>query len=191
MTIETPRFLHGVRAGTAPDAPGAGRDRKRGALIALEILLAVGAAGGAVVMFTQGDAMFDGTVATKDLPFESWTVAALSLLVLVAVFPAVVATAAWNGAAWARNIGHLLVAVVLAGWIAVEVVVLGWISWLQPALLAYAAAIAVLGVRERAGRVGPDERGRIPMNRVDRVSLRSPADPAPERAADSPGGGSR
>lgn len=127
-------------------------DWPRTVLVVLELALAVGATAGTVGMLGNGDALFDGRVTSLDLPFHSWTIAGMTLLVLVAVVPFAVAIAAWRDQRWARAFGHLFVAVTLAGWIVVEVVVLGWISWLQPAFLVYAAVIGALGVVERSAR---------------------------------------
>lgn len=117
-------------------------------LVGMELVLAAGALGGAWLMFTEGDAAFDATVTAEQLPLHSWTIASAALVVIAAALPAAVALAAWLREPWAR-VGHFVVAGALVAWILIEVAVLGWISWLQPALLVYATAIAVVATRVR------------------------------------------
>ena len=143
--METPA-IGAAEQGSNQRGIRAGLRRSTLALISLEVLLAVGAIGGAYVMFEQGDGAFGGAITARDLPWQSWTVVAVSLVVLIAVVPMVVALAAWTDEPLARSFGHFLVAIILTGWIGLEVMIVGWISWLQPALLAYAAVIAVLAV---------------------------------------------
>lgn len=129
-----------------------GHDTATLVLIGLELFLAVGAIGGAYAMFTQGDAAFDGMVTSDQLPWHSWTIATMSLLIVNAALPTTVAIEAWFHQAWTRAFGHFLVAGALAGWILVQVAILGWISGLQPALLIYAAVIAGFAIRARRNK---------------------------------------
>ncbi len=112
------------------------------ALVGLEALLAVGALGGALGLLTGWT---DLGPSTAELPLASPVLAGTALGVLIGVLPVAVALGAAARRPWADG-GHLVVGVVLVGWIVVQVGFIGLVSWLQPLFAAYGLAIVALAV---------------------------------------------
>jgi hypothetical protein len=141
--------LHRQPSTTGPSRPSASRaDLLVRALVGMEVFLAAGAVLGAVGLVTGGIDLGD---ATQDLPFGSPVLAGVALAVLNGVLPAVVAVAGIQGRPWA-DVGHLVVGVVLVGWIVLQVGFIGLGSWLQVLYAAYGlliAALAVIALRRR------------------------------------------
>jgi hypothetical protein len=119
--------------------------RLRWWLIGLEVLLALGAFGGAYGLIS-GTMALEGS--SSDLPSNSPVFGGVALAVVNGVLPAVVAYGAARRARWAET-GHLVVGVVLMGWILVQIGFIGVVSWLQPALFAWGAVILALGQLRR------------------------------------------
>lgn len=119
------------------------------ALILLEILLAVGAFGGAAG-FLAGWSAFDELA--DQLPFGgSMLVAGVALGVVNGLLPAAVVYGALRRRRWARP-GHVVVGVVLVTWIVVQVVVLGPpVHPIQVTYLAYGVVVAWLGEQHLRG----------------------------------------
>ncbi len=78
------------------------------------------------------------------LPFSSWLVPGLLLLVANGLLPILVIAGSFLHRPWARR-GHLVVGMVLTAWIAVQVWMLGWISPLQPLMLGLGVVIFAFG----------------------------------------------
>jgi hypothetical protein len=114
-------------------------DGARFALVALEVLVAVGACGGGIALAANA---VDTSSYLAQLPFSSTSFAGVALAVLVAVPAAVAALGALLGRE--SRVAHLTAGAVLMGWIVVEVLYIGLISWLQPAMFAVGAAIVAL-----------------------------------------------
>jgi hypothetical protein len=114
-------------------------------LLWLEVLLALGAFGGAAGFWLLGeDLLSEGTA---NLPFASPVLAGLALALVNGVLPTVVVVGTLRQRAWAIR-GHLVVGLALVGWIVVQVAFLGWPPhWLQWAYLAYGAVITGLALR--------------------------------------------
>lgn len=110
----------------------------------LEVLLALGAYGGAVGLITGG---VDLRGAEADLPFGSMAFGGWMLLLVNGVLPTVVVVGALRRRPWAP-LGHLAVGVVLTGWIVVQVGFLGWPPhWLQVLYFLWGIAIVALALR--------------------------------------------
>jgi hypothetical protein len=123
------------------------------ALLWLEGLLAFGAYGGAIALVAG---WIDLAEATAKLPFDgSTTFAGLALGLLNGVLPTVVLVGALRRHPWA-GLGHLVVGVVLVGWIVVQVAVLGPpVAFIQVLYLVYGGVIVALALRlRRAERDG-------------------------------------
>lgn len=112
-----------------------------------ELLLAVGAVGGAIGLIVG---WIDLGTAVDDLPWQSPVLGGLALLVLNGLLPLVVVAGTWKRAGWAP-IGHVLVGVVLVGWIVVQVAFIGFGSWLQVAYAVLGVLIAAVGLWRLAG----------------------------------------
>ncbi len=137
---------------TTTEPAGGRRPRAERFLLWLEVLLAIGALGGAVGLVTGG---VDLGPATASLPFGSVVFAGLALGVVNCLLPVVVALAALRRAPWAVW-GHYLVGAALVGWIVVQVAVLGWPPhWLQITYFLY--GLVILGLATRLPLPAPGE----------------------------------
>ncbi len=116
------------------------------ALLWLEVLLALGAYGGAIGLLTGA---MDFGPATDDLPFGSTVLAGIALAVIVGLPPTVVFVAALRNQQWA-SAGHWIVGIALVGWILVQVGFLGWPPhWLQITYFIY--GLTILWLAHRVG----------------------------------------
>jgi hypothetical protein len=115
------------------------------ALIALEVLLAIGAAGGAFGLATG--AMPLGDIEAR-LPWQSPVLGGAALALVVALPAAVVAVAAWQRRDWSEW-GHVVVGAALMGWIVVQVAIIGATSALQPIMFVWGAVILGLALARR------------------------------------------
>lgn len=116
-------------------------------LLTLELFVAAGAfyGGGHLIADPVGSPMGMGPpAAMPGFLFSSFLLPGLILLVANGLLPLAVVLGALTGRRWAVR-GHMLVGMVLAGWIAVQVVMLGWISPLQPLMLTIGVALFALG----------------------------------------------
>jgi hypothetical protein len=126
------------------------------ALVWLEVLLVLGAYGGAVGLITGG---VDLGEATADLPFGSPAFGGWALAVVNGVLPTVVVIGALLRRPWARY-GHLVVGAALVGWIAVQVAFLGLPPhWLQVLYFAWGWTIVVMALRLRSSSFSPSTTG--------------------------------
>ncbi len=117
------------------------------ALIALEILLAIGAYGGAfglILSYWRPDAFLSADE-LAGTPFSSWLIPGVLLALLNGVLPTVVAVGAMMEKGWARW-GHPLVGLVLTAWIVVQIALIGYGHILQPIYLAWGVVMLVLGL---------------------------------------------
>ena len=117
------------------------------ALIALEILLAIGAYGGAygLIMSHWNPGGFLSLDELEGTPFSSWLIPGIVLLLANGVLPTVVAVGAMMNKPWARW-GHPLVGLVLTTWIVVQIGMIGLSNLLQPIYLAWGVVMLVLGL---------------------------------------------
>lgn len=133
----------------APEVPRRAYRRTGRALLWLEVLLAIGAYGGAVGLITGG---IDLGEATAELPFGSTAFGGWALLVVNGLLPTVVVVGALRGRPWAET-GHLVVGAALIGWIVVQVSLLGWPPhWLQILYFLWGWAILGLAIQRRRAR---------------------------------------
>lgn len=127
-----------------PRAHGSSRPRAEVVLLWLQALLAVGAYAGAIGFITGGIDIGD---AAADLPFGSLVFAGIALGLVNGVLPTIVLIGGLRRHRWAR-VGHLVVGLVLVGWIVTQVIVLGPpIHVLQAAYFAWGWLMAALAVR--------------------------------------------
>lgn len=131
------------------------RDPVERVLVGAELILAIGAIGGAIALVTGA---IDLESAVEDLPWRSSVFAGVALFVLNALVPLAVVIGTWRRARWAP-VGHVVVGVVLVGWIVVQVAFIGLGSWLQVAYAVLGVVIAVLGLRLLSRRPGGRGRG--------------------------------
>lgn len=133
----------------APETPRRAFRRAGRALLWLEILLAIGAFGGAIGLITGGVDLGD---AAADLPFGSMAFGGWALLVVNGLLPTVVVIGALRGRPWAET-GHLVVGTALIGWIVVQVGFLGWPPhWLQILYFLWGWVILGLAIQRRRSR---------------------------------------
>jgi hypothetical protein len=126
-----------------------GRSRTARVLLWLELLLAIGAYGGALGLITGG---IDIGEAAARLPFGSMVFAGIALLVVNGLLPTAVVIGEWLRRPWA-DVGHVAVGVALTSWIVVQVGLLGWPPhWLQILYFGWGCTILILALRQRAGR---------------------------------------
>jgi hypothetical protein len=117
------------------------------ALIALEILLAIGAYGGAygLILSHWKPGSFLSLDELQGTPFSTWLIPGIVLLLASGVLPTVVAVGAMLDKPWAHW-GHPLVGLVLTVWILVQVAFIGFSNFLQPIYLAWGVVALVLGL---------------------------------------------
>jgi hypothetical protein len=129
----------------------AGGAASRRTLIAVELILALNALGGAVYAFGGAEGArrewLDGT------PFNDYVIPGLILLVVVGGSLAAAAVALLRRAPVAWELSAAAGAVVLA-WIVVEALMIGLVSWMQPATLAVGMLIVGLAIRLRPAGEG-------------------------------------
>lgn len=140
-----------TRVGRRRRRPLSGLDK---ALMALELLLAVGAvpAGLLMIIRPSGSLMSMPLTMLDGSPFQDFLWPGVILLAAIGVLPLVVVWGAWRRRAWAPE-GHVAVGAVLIGWIVVEWLMIGY-NWLQPVYLGLGIAILGVGIwRWRSGAV--------------------------------------
>ena len=130
---------------------------RRWLLLAIEVVVALNAVGGAIW----------GLAGAKDVPrewlegtpFDSYLVPSLILLVATGGGMAIAATALLVDHRLAPELS-IAAGLILIGWIVVQVLMIapnGGVSWLQPAMFAIGALVAVLGWQMRKARLQPFE----------------------------------
>ena len=108
-------------------APSPKRGIREWALLVLEVLLAVGAYGGAVMMtLVQPDDFLPPEWRTGT-PFRSWVLPGLVLLIANGIVPTIALVGAVRRAPWA-TLAHVAVGGVLVGWIIVQLLVIGLLA---------------------------------------------------------------
>lgn len=129
-------------------------------VVALEILLAIGAYGGAIGLL---GGFIDFAESTERLPWGSLTFAGFALGLILGVFPTIVVVAAVRNPGSMR-LWHLLVGLTVCGWIVVQVAFIGLGSWLQYFYFFYGVAIVWLAwfLSPPIGRVEVGEKSEIP-----------------------------
>lgn len=129
---------------TAATVESARRPPAERALLWLEVLLAVGAFGGAAGLISGS---IDLGPAMTRLPFGSTTFAGVALAVVNGILPTGVWLAAMRRSRWARQ-GHHLVGAALVAWIVVQIAFLGWPPhWLQITYFLYGWLVLLLATR--------------------------------------------
>ncbi len=120
--------------------------------MALEVVLLVGAvpAGLLMIIRPSGSLMRMPLTMLDRSPFADFFWPGVILLVAIGILPFLVAWGAWRRKAWAPE-GHVVVGVVLIGWIVAEWLMIGY-NWLQPVYLGLGIVILGLGIwRWRSG----------------------------------------
>ena len=133
-----PRYL---RAMSDP-AVGLAPSWVRVVLIALSLLTAVGAAGGAAMLITKG--LGDWLVTDTRLAalgFTSWAPGGVLLALGVALPMAVAGVMVWANHPWGLMVA-LLAGLALMCWIVVQVTMIGFSTWLQPVFFLVGGALA-------------------------------------------------
>jgi hypothetical protein len=125
----------------APPEPPHGRFGTT--LVTLETTLAVAATAGGVSLMARPTAVMPLDL-LAGTPFSTWFWPGVALIAVVALPAAVVAAGALAHLVYV-HIGHMLVGVVLMGWISVQLVMIGSATWLQPVCFIWGAVIALLG----------------------------------------------
>ena len=124
-------------------------------IVGLEVFELVGALVGTVGLLHDGYEFMGRTVETSELPFQSWVVAGLSLLVANGLVQAIALVLAWCHHHRAR-MAHLLTGAVLMAWIVGQVAVIGLVFVLQPVMFVVGAAITALAASLPAQVPGRD-----------------------------------
>lgn len=130
------------------------------ALVVLELFVAAGAfyGGSALLADPAGHPM--GMPLPSEMAgfsFQSYLVPGVILLIANGVLPLFIVLGALTGRSYSVR-GHMVVGMVLTGWIAVQVMMLGWISSFQPVMLVTGIAIFALGWLFQARKLGPARR---------------------------------
>ena len=106
------------------------RGGKERALMVMEVVLAVGAyGGGLMMMLVQPDDYLPPEWLGRT-PFRSWVLPGVALTLLVGVLPTLALAGAIRRSGWA-GLGHVTVGAVLVGWIAIQV---AWVGLVAPSL---------------------------------------------------------
>ena len=134
---------------------GVGATARVRAIVGLEVFELVGALVGTVGLLHDGYEFMGRTVATRELPLRSWTLAGVSLLVANGMVPAIALALAWRRDRRARA-AHLLTGAVLMAWIVGQAAVIGLVFVLQPVMFLVGAAITTLAAVLPANLPGRD-----------------------------------
>lgn len=117
-------------------------------LVLLEVLVAVSALGGGGLLIADPSGAREGMPPADSfprMPWDSYLVPGLLLLLANAIPPLVVALGTMAGRRWART-GHLVVGAILATWTAAQVALIGPVFFGQAVVGAIALVILALGV---------------------------------------------
>jgi len=115
-------------------------------LMVLEVLLAVGAYGGAVMMTLIQPDDFLPPEWLAGTPFDSWVLPGIGLLVANGIVPTFALLGEARRRPWAA-LAHFAVGCVLVGWIALQLVVIGYVApAFQVGYLALGAVILAVAV---------------------------------------------
>lgn len=121
------------------------------ALVALELLVGLSALGGSALLLADPSGAREGMPPVETypgIPFDSYLVPGLVLLLANGLLPLVVAVGTLAGRRWART-GHLVVGAVLATWMGVQLAMMGPVFFLQAVIACIALAILGLGAHLR------------------------------------------
>ena len=145
----------------AADLPA--RTRRRASarvLMVLEVLLAVGAYGGALMMTLVQPDDFMPPEWLAGTPFGSWVLPGIGLLLANGILPTVALLGEARRRPWAA-LAHVAVGGVLVGWIALQLVVIGYVApAFQLGYLALGLVILVVASLDRRTR-SPEPRRRM------------------------------
>jgi hypothetical protein len=124
--------------------------RRRAVLIMLEAVLAAGALYGGFAFLARpgGEALGMSTALLVGTPFDDYLVPGVLLLAANAVLPMAVIWASVRRLPWAPA-GHVVVGLVLIGWIVVQLLLVGYATPIQPACLALGIVILLVGWASR------------------------------------------
>jgi hypothetical protein len=115
-------------------------------LMVLEVLLAVGAYGGAVMMTLVQPDDFLPPEWLAGMPFDSWVLPGVGLLVANGIVPTIALLGEARRRPWAA-FAHIAVGGVLVGWIVLQLVVIGYVAPVfQVGYLALGVAILALAL---------------------------------------------
>lgn len=112
------------------DAAYLPRTRRRASarvLIVQEVLLAVGAYGGAMMMTLVQPDDFLPPEWLAGMPFDSWVLPGIGLLVANGIVPTIALLGEARRRPW-TTLAHVTVGGVLVGWIALQLVVIGYVA---------------------------------------------------------------
>jgi hypothetical protein len=120
------------------------------ALVGLEVFLILGALAGAggLMATPDGSSMGWTTEQLAGTPFEDYFIPALLLFFANALFPTLVIVATIRRRTWAQW-GHILVGVILTGWISVQLVMIGYQALIQAIFGALGLVFVLLGALAR------------------------------------------
>mgnify|MGYP000995963784 CR=1 FL=1 len=115
------------------------------ALIGLEAAVAISAVFGSAELILDGPHFMGGTVEANQLPYSSWTLAGVALLLVNGVLPALAILADHRHAPDATTL-HAVAGAALMLWIVVQVMTIGLVFALQPVMFVIGAAIFLLAL---------------------------------------------
>jgi hypothetical protein len=147
MDVRLPH-REGVGGASVADGASPPLDAASRTLVGLEVLLAIGAFGGAAGLISGA---IDLQESTTDLPLQSPVLGGVALGLINGVLPTVAVMGALTRRSWAP-LAHLAVGAALIGWIVVQVGFIGFGSWLQAFYALYGAAITGLALSLRPWR---------------------------------------
>lgn len=132
-----------------------------GMIVVLEFALAIGGllAGVALLLAPDGHNLGWTTEPLQGTSFDDYWVPALILLALNGVTPIVLAVATLQRRTWVTW-AHLVLGIVLIGWIGAQLIAVGYVSLLQPIFGAIGfiiAALAMVSIASNRAQHGNDQ----------------------------------
>jgi hypothetical protein len=117
-------------------------------LVFLEVLVAACAltAGSLMIADPSGGNLGLSPALLDGLPFRTFLVPGIAMIVANVLIPLGVAVGALRGAAWTRE-WHLIVGLLLTSWLVLQILFIGVHHVIQPMLLALGVAIALLAMQ--------------------------------------------
>ena len=117
------------------------RSSLRISLVVLEVFVGVGAVAGGIGVATNGIGF--PLEWLEGLPFRSYLIPGLVLVLVVGGSQFVAAVAVWRRRRWG-TVASLAAGMILAGWISAQVAIIGLVSWLQTFYFALGVLICSL-----------------------------------------------